>query len=325
MRTKYLRLGLIGLITVAACWAGRILWRVHSQLVTLDLRNTPLAEVLHKIERQTWTKIRTESALEARVTVHARNKPLRDVLDLLAEQAGAHWSTLYAVYDSTHALERLDSALRGDGNLDPAGWTKLAPNLTAAPDMLGGNEGGPGPDFKPGPESQGRQFFKDFPLPESGGEAPAPIAVGAPPWVGDAPPPDGLRPMPGKPGIMMARKTRDGPVIFMSGHNGQAEVWSPEELLMESTLKGRLGEQTNQVATAQGAANAARLVKAKWTIYLAFSKSVMGVGFGGPPGPGKDPLRRGPNDRYARLTPEQRVQLTRERMGLEAGRSIPGP
>ena len=94
------------------------------------------------------------------------------------------------------------------------------------------------------------------------------------------------------------------------------EVWSPEELVMESALNDRLGEDRGETATPAAAAEVARKVKGQWTIYLAFRKSNMGIGFGPPPTarPGFDPDKRGPNDHFARLTPEQRVQRARQRI-----------
>ncbi|HVV71813.1 MAG TPA: hypothetical protein VHI52_09995, partial [Verrucomicrobiae bacterium] len=110
---------------------------------------------------------------------------------------------------------------------------------------------------------------------------------------------------------------KDGPVVFTSGGDGETETWSPEELLIESALTSRLGGQTNETATIQAAAEVAQRVKGKWTTYLAFRKSMMGVGFGPPPTPGMDPLHHSPNDRFARLTAAQRVQQARQRRGLE--------
>src|SRR5258707_388818 len=77
----------------------------------------------------------------------------------------------------------------------------------------------------------------------------------------------------------------------------------------------------------------AKKVNGNWTTFLAFRKSAMGIGFrlppaggpggvGGPNGPRRpggpdkpdfNPMKHNPNDRFARLTPEQRVQRARER------------
>jgi hypothetical protein len=131
MKTKYwvVIVGL-GLGAMAIYLAGTN-WRAHhQQWVSLNVRNAPLAEVLHKIEKQTGKKINAEKKLDARITLHVKNEPLDNVLDRIAQQAGARWSTLYAVYGSTEALNALDNTLREDRPLETAGWTKLAPKAT---------------------------------------------------------------------------------------------------------------------------------------------------------------------------------------------------
>ncbi len=129
MKAKYLMLGIGAVVALGGLWVGRMAWRAHRQLVTLDVREMPLREVVRKVERQTWKKIRVENALDVRITLRVTDRPLAYVLDRLAEQAGARWSTLYAIYDSGTALKALDSALRGDAKLEPAGWTMIAPKF----------------------------------------------------------------------------------------------------------------------------------------------------------------------------------------------------
>jgi hypothetical protein len=119
MRTKYLLLGLVALVVAAAAWTAWTVWHVRHQLVTLDVRETPLTTVLRKIEWQTWTKIRAEKSVEdTHITLHAAGKPLRDVLNSLSQQADARVSTVYAVFSSTRALKALDMAMSGDGKIE---------------------------------------------------------------------------------------------------------------------------------------------------------------------------------------------------------------
>src|SRR3974390_3117913 len=113
MKTKHLLVGLAVVLVAGGGWAGGAVWRQRHQLVTLNVRNMLLAEVLRKIERQTWKKIRTEKALDARITLNLKDKPLPYVLDRISEQAGARWPTLSAVYDAKQALIGFDYALRG--------------------------------------------------------------------------------------------------------------------------------------------------------------------------------------------------------------------
>jgi hypothetical protein len=279
MKTKYLFLGMGALLALGGLWFGRAAWRAHQQIVTLDVHKVPLADVLCKIERQTWRKICAEKNLDARITLRVTDKPLAFVLDWIGEQAGARWSTVYAVYDSARALNSLDTALRSDGQLEPAGWTKLAPTPQ---------------DSKP-PDADEQRFVLRQ-VPNSG-----------PPG-----PPAALH------GGMMFQRSGNGAMVIQNG-NGQKEVWSPEELVMESALHPRLGGDPIEEATPATAAEAASKIKGHWTTYLAFRKSMMGMGFGRVPPPGKGPgeFKHDPNERFARLTPEQRVQRARERMKMK--------
>ena len=292
MKTKFLLWGMVALLATGGAWFGRAAWRAHRQLVTLDVRERPLAEVLREIEWQTWRAIRAEKSLaDVRVSLRVTDRPLPDVLNRLAAQVGAHWSELFAVYHSSSALKGLDAALRGDGRFEPAGWTKVAP---APPDT----------------------------------NADAPSLPGPPP---------------GRGHFMMIRPANDGETTIVQDGNGHTEIWSPEELLLESTLTAQLGdEQFRPGATAGAAARIARKVDGRWMTYFAFAKSSIGMGFAGvqsprlgltqgkpgsngpkdrlmtsPAGPAGPnfvtPPPFNPNDRFANLTPEGRVQQARER------------
>jgi hypothetical protein len=278
MKTKHL-VAIIGLAVVTGVvWIGRGAWRAHNQIVTLDVRNEPLAQVLHKIERQTWKKIEVEKGVDARITLHVRNKSLSDVLDRIAEQAGARWSKLYAVYGSADALRSLDAALEGDGKLELAGWTKVAPKpppqdpLADDPDV---------PRLMQRPEMEG----------------PGPLGY--------------------RSGPVMVRRTADG-VFVQAGDKHAVESWSPEELVLDNKFKPGLDQMDIQTASATAAAEGARKVQGKWTTRVALRKSIMGIGFAQSShrGLGADPLKRGPDDRFARLTPEQRVLQARQRLHL---------
>ncbi len=284
MKTKYVLLGIGLLLAAATLCAGRVVWRVKRQLVTLDVRNAPLAEVLRKVEWQTWKKIRAEKSLNARITLHVRNKPLSYVLDRIGEQAGARWSTIYAVYDSSRAVKSLDTVLRDDGKFESAGWTKVAPKPPPLDEMPPG---------------------------------------GAMDFAGPKPGPSGPGAMGGGRRMMVMRRGPNGPVVFSGGADGQMEIWSPEELVMETPLSTRLKSASEEAAaTAKGAAETARKVNGCWATFIAFQKSAMGVGFrlpphgpngpGGPDRPGFNPMNHNPNDRFARLTPEQRVERARQ-------------
>ena len=328
MKTKHVWLVSGVLMLAAGLWFARAAWRVHHGLVTLHVRNMPLSEVLRKIERQTWKKIEAEKALDARITLNLVNKPLTYVLDRLTEQAGARWSTLYAVYNSRAALDKLETALRTDGKLEPVGWTKIAPQQPILKEPI---ELGALPPL--GPDLDARQLPADFPhrrVVTASEDVQIKNPSGDPSTVKGS----GGAAYRVPKAIRVLRKggTDDGAV--------EEEVWTPEELVLETGLKTRLGTDSPGDEIPTAAAETARKVNGHWTTYFALRKSAFGMTFGGPPFRGM--MRRGPgpevhgnnapdlqmesspppdfeaaakqerNNVFERLTPEQRVRRARE-------------
>ncbi len=128
MKAKYVWAGIATLIALGGIGLGRCAWRAHRNLVTLHVRNAPLAEVIRKIEWQTWKRIRADKRFDTGITLDVKDQPLASVLDRLALQCGARWTTLYAVYGSRRALRKLESALSGEQKLDQVGWKTIAPD-----------------------------------------------------------------------------------------------------------------------------------------------------------------------------------------------------
>src|SRR5208283_3585815 len=110
MKTRQIGVALAAM-AVATIWFGRLAWRAHHNLVTLNARNMPLAEVVSALERQTWEKIRFDKSMSARITLNVKDAPLGQVLDLVAERAGARWQKTFAVGASDSAMKKLESVL----------------------------------------------------------------------------------------------------------------------------------------------------------------------------------------------------------------------
>ncbi|HTL57619.1 MAG TPA: hypothetical protein VL361_18175 [Candidatus Limnocylindrales bacterium] len=329
MKTKYVLLLTGALILLAGVWFARAAWRVHHGVVTLHVRNVPLAEVLRKIERQTWKKIESEKGVDARITLNVVNKPLAYVLDRLAEQAGSRWSTVYAVYSNRGALDKLEAALRGDGKLEPAGWTKIAPEqpILQEPIDLGYQP-------QPGPNMEVQKLPPDF---AAGGVVTATDDIEIKNPTPGGPKIKGNRPDAAFHAPKAIRVMRKGGDV--SG-GVEEEVWTPEELVLETGLKTRLGNEQPNDEIPTAATETARKVNGRWTSYVAFRKSAFGLSFGGPPfhrfmrgGPGPQipgtnlanvSIESGPppdfeeaalqdrNNVFERLTPKQRVRRARE-------------
>jgi hypothetical protein len=123
-------------------------WLTHSDLVTLNVRNMEVRQVVKKIESQTRASILVHSNVQGRVTLNVRRMPLEDVLEIVGEQTFARWSSLYPLYSNGKSLSRLEMSLRGE--MDPAqnGWTNLLgrsfgrDGFRGGPGGFGGGPGG---------------------------------------------------------------------------------------------------------------------------------------------------------------------------------------
>jgi hypothetical protein len=335
MRLKNLWWATSIIVALAGAWYARHSWRMSRGLVTVRVRNAPVAEVIRQLERQTGQKIALDQRLNTRVTLQLRNKPLSAVLDRLAFQCGANWSTVYAVYESGAALKGLELALRGDRKLQEAGWKTIAPIELSPGDV---DPEHPGAVWKTG--AGGPAHFEDSVA--AGARGPVKIeedvVAGGPEQMG------GPGPLSGG-GVVKIVRQRGGP----NSGPVEEETWSPTELVLESKLSPRLKDDPLRGAGPEDAAAVAREVKGRWTAYYALRKSALnGLGLTAMPkimrlppgGPGRlgdkavgqggalsepkhEPMLPGADletaarqqrlDDFGLLTPEQRVQRARER------------
>jgi len=136
-----------------------------------------------------------------------------------------------------------------------------------------------------------------------------------------------------QPRIRMVTRTRDG--------NGKVteEVWSPEHLVLEQKLFGKLGDGSYSDPSEMAAREVAKKVKGDLTTLYVLSGGPGGFSFGGkmmrqihagggggtnsapdklPPMPDiEGVVRRAEAESYTRLTPEQRVQRIREKQAAK--------
>jgi hypothetical protein len=307
MKTRYVIWGICALLAIGGVWLGRAMWRAHRQLVTLDVYRMPLSDVLRKIERQTWTKVRADENLNALITLRVVDQPLATVLERVAGQAGARLTTVFAAYVSKGSVGALESALRKNGKIESAGWTKVAPVTS----KLIGPDADEAVDSKAGFDSGNGEPRKKFKEPETADTFVAGPMMRPPP--GEGPMGGGVR--------MMVRSGPNG-VTIMDDGNGTIEEWSPAELLVESAVKTRLAKKEIETINDEEAAEAAKAIHGDWTKFYVLRKTKF-AGFHQPPppggGPGRRPdfekARREPLERFANLTPQERVQRARRGRG----------
>ena len=142
------------IVAVAAlAWAGVRFQRARQGLVSLSVRDVPLGAVLDSLARQTGRRIVAATNLTARITLEAGPLPWTEMLDRVAEQAGATWSQWHAVHTRRQELDRLLETIRQRGELAGSDWTNLAPaELNTPGEALPGMTGLPG--LPPGARGQ---------------------------------------------------------------------------------------------------------------------------------------------------------------------------
>ena len=146
MKKKIIRLSL-SLVVVAVAYGAWLLWCASQKLVTLDVRDMDVREVVKKIERQTWETILADSNVTGKVTIKVKRAHIETVLDIITDQISARWSSFYPLYSSGQSFGAFKKSVRGE--LDPAanGWTNLQArgSFGGGPGGFGGRGGGGGP------------------------------------------------------------------------------------------------------------------------------------------------------------------------------------
>ncbi len=133
---NYLPKVLIVAAMAATAYAGSLAWRAHSKLVTLHVRNAPVAKVVSKLRWQTWETFVANTNVTGAITLDVDRMPLERVLSIIGEQLNARWTSVYPIYRDKIALVSLGRALRGEADLANTGFT---------------TEGGPGMGFRSEP------------------------------------------------------------------------------------------------------------------------------------------------------------------------------
>ena len=126
-------------VLAALTWFGYLAWRASKNLVTLDVRDMPLRDVVRKIEWQTWELIITHKDVDGKVTMNVKNQPLEAVLGIVADQLGCRWSAEYPLYSKSASLERFKKSIRGELEPKDYGWTNLASRGFGFRGMFGEN------------------------------------------------------------------------------------------------------------------------------------------------------------------------------------------
>jgi hypothetical protein len=347
MKTGHIILVAGLVIAATGLWFGLQVWAAHHGLVTLHVRNAPLAEVVRTIAKQINQQIRVDPRLDAKVTLDVKRLPLAQVLDSLAEQAGARWGKTYAVYHSDRSLGRLETVLKGNSTLDAEGWTNLAPQfakmeMPALPDSGDGSgarrvviKGGPGSTNGEGISIQNeadlQKFLQEHKQAGSFAVNAEDVNVGPGPGGGkkvirmNGPGGEAsgqpmrrvmVRVAKGSGGTTTTTTTTDGNgeqvSVTKSGADGVVEKedhWSRERLVIETPLSEQLGSAIPAQANPETAAQTAKKVHGKYTTYYALEKPPIGGDFRMIGGLGTMSGKGGTNDPMAALEAERKQNM----------------
>ena len=119
LKSRIIGLTIVLVVGVLTVLAAR---RARHDLVTLDVQNMPLHQVVKKIEWQTWEYIEVQKDLNPLITLNVKRVPLTEVLEILAEQAEGRWSRFYPLYTVKKSFTELREVVRGDRARTNSNW-----------------------------------------------------------------------------------------------------------------------------------------------------------------------------------------------------------
>ena len=132
------------LVAVVLAWLGHKAWLAHQNLVTLDVRDMDVREVLRKCEWQTWETIVVHKDVKGKVTYACNKVPLEEVLTVIGDQISARITAVYPIYSKNNSYVNLRKLARGDIYRDTAGWTNFVMQGSNGNNGRGGGGGGRG-------------------------------------------------------------------------------------------------------------------------------------------------------------------------------------
>lgn len=123
-RRVFIYLGM-GIFAAILLMGIRYIVRAHNNLVTLNVRNADLREVLKDIEWQTWEVIYVHKDISGKITLKVTDMPLEEVMDKIAEQTASRFNVLYPVYKEGKSIVNLKKLIRGEIAAQESGWTNF--------------------------------------------------------------------------------------------------------------------------------------------------------------------------------------------------------
>ena len=138
------------LMAVVLAWLGHRAYLAHQNLVTLDVRDADVRDVLRKCEWQTWETIVVHKEVKGKVTYTCYKVPLEEALQVISDQTSSRITAVYPIFTKSSSFVNLRKLARGDIFRDTAGWSNFVMNAGGGGNGGrggGGRGGGPGGGF----------------------------------------------------------------------------------------------------------------------------------------------------------------------------------
>jgi hypothetical protein len=102
--------------------------KLRRNLVTLDVREMEVREVVAKLKRQTGEDIFVSQDVQGKVTMNVKNAPLDGVLELVAGQVSARSSHIFPIYKNSDSLKNLHALVQRPASnyVQATTWTNFA-------------------------------------------------------------------------------------------------------------------------------------------------------------------------------------------------------
>ncbi|GEM_PF-1951953 len=110
----------VALVAILVVAVIAVAYFLPSKLVTLNVRDADVQEVVRSVARQSGETILVPSDAKGNVTINVRKKPVSDVLEIITNQLGGRWQEFYAVSDSRDSIGALKIFLTDGG--EAQGW-----------------------------------------------------------------------------------------------------------------------------------------------------------------------------------------------------------
>lgn len=125
------------LILAGLAWFGYLGWLAQHKLVTLEVRNADVRDVIRKIEWQIWERVYVNKSVSGTVTLSVHDAPLEQVLEVISQQTQSQCLSIYPLYSTPHSLQRLREVLTGEGIAGKDRWTNLQTHpLVGQPSLI---------------------------------------------------------------------------------------------------------------------------------------------------------------------------------------------